>query len=364
MVILHIVNLSNKRANGINVVVPQHVLYQSKYAQVALLNLNKIDYKLEEINYFYNGEVSDSIIKELDSPFNKPDLIIFHGIFLFNYTKLYKILLSHNIPYIVVPHGSLTYVALRKKRIKKYVALKMFFNSFINNASAIQFLSNGEKNNSLLSFKGFVNPNGISLLERKRPDKSWNGIRILFIGRKEYKIKGLDLLLMAVKEKLSFFKKSNAKIYIHGPGDGDSENKINSFIKKYNIDETVFNLEAIYGKEKHSKLLECDIFIHTSRSEGLPTAVLEAMSYKLPVFVTKGTGIAEDIEKYQCGWIAENNAESVAKQLEKMIVEKDLFQEYGENAYNYVKSKYDWDKISKEAIEEYRKIINDIRGKQ
>ena len=51
------------------------------------------------------------------------------------------------------------------------------------------------------------------------------------------------------------------------------------------------------GKSKEQVLLDADVFIQTSRTEGLPTAVLEAMSYKIPVLITKGTGLYDDIKK-------------------------------------------------------------------
>ncbi|NLC16679.1 MAG: hypothetical protein GX756_02230, partial [Clostridiales bacterium] len=195
MTILHIANLSNKREIGINVVVPKHVYYQSKYTNTALLNLSDYNYENQDIKVFNRIEIN-----KLDEPFNRPDLVIFHGIYFLNYIKIAKNL--KNIPYIIVPHGSLCKKAVKShffKFIKKAVAHILLFNSFIKNAKAIQFLSKGEQENSYFSKKDIIIPNGIELPQDfNRPIKENDEINIVFIGRKDKTHKGLDLLLKAV----------------------------------------------------------------------------------------------------------------------------------------------------------------------
>ena len=106
MTILHIANLSNKRENGINVVVPKHVYYQSKYTNTALLNLSDYNYENQDIKVFNRIEIN-----KLDEPFNRPDLVIFHGIYFLNYIKIAKNLkniLYHCSSWLVIKNSNKT----------------------------------------------------------------------------------------------------------------------------------------------------------------------------------------------------------------------------------------------------------------
>ncbi|HEY8389693.1 MAG TPA: glycosyltransferase [Clostridia bacterium] len=358
MTILHIASITDDQSCGVNVIVPKHVFYQSKYANVALFNISDNVYQNDDIKVFNRTD-----IKDLQPPFNKPDLVIFHGIYYIKYIKIARYLNNNNIPYIVFPHGSLSKIAIKSdffKFIKKAAAHILIFNSFIKKAKAIQFLSQGEKAISYFSQKGIIIPNGIETpQEYNRSQKEKDEINITFIGRKTKKIKGIDLLLKAVNKVKFELIKNNVKINIYGPNRGNTDNYINKFIKKNKLENLVFNHEAVFGESKNKVLENTDIFIHTSRTEGLPTAVIEAMSYGVPVLVTRGTGIYDDVKKYQCGWAAETNINSIAESLLAVAAEKSNFCIYGINARNYVYEQLSWDKVAYDAV----KIFNDLGRK-
>ena len=50
---------------------------------------------------------------------------------------------------------------MKTHAIKKYTAHLLLFNKFIRNSIAVQFLTEGEKENSIFSNKGIVLPNGL-----------------------------------------------------------------------------------------------------------------------------------------------------------------------------------------------------------
>ena len=43
MIIIHVANIENKKCSGVDVIVPQHLISQSNYAKVALLNIGNIN---------------------------------------------------------------------------------------------------------------------------------------------------------------------------------------------------------------------------------------------------------------------------------------------------------------------------------
>lgn len=53
--------------------------------------------------------------------------------------------------------------------------------------------------------------------------------------------------------------------------------------------------------------------------EGMPMGILEAASYGLPCLITEGTMLGESVKKYDAGWVAQTNAESIAEHLKTAV---------------------------------------------
>lgn len=109
MNLLHVCSITNNKTSGISNVVPEHFINQSKFVKVALLNCNntQIERLKSEKNVFYYNEINKNI-DNLPKPFNCPDLVVFHGIYISQYISIYNKILKKDIPYIIIPHGSLT----------------------------------------------------------------------------------------------------------------------------------------------------------------------------------------------------------------------------------------------------------------
>ena len=61
--------------------------------------------------------------------------------------------------------------------------------------------------------------------------------------------------------------------------------------------------------------MNSDMFILTSRHEGFPMSILEALSYGLPVLITKGTNMTDLVHKASAGWTCETDPIEIAKTL-------------------------------------------------
>ena len=115
MVFLHIASIKNRPFCGVDVIVPKHIIEQQKIETVGLINISNVKCLGIEKQYEYDKRFN--IIK-LPDPFNKPDLVVFHQVYSPEYIFISKQLFKQNIPYIIVPHGSLTVEAQKQKRIK------------------------------------------------------------------------------------------------------------------------------------------------------------------------------------------------------------------------------------------------------
>ena len=150
MNILHIACTNGDMCNGVQVVVPQHLIAQSKYANIGFMNISNI--QVSGFNKQFNWR-NDSTLSDLPSPFNHPDLVVFHEAYRIQYLKISSYLRKKNIPYVIIPHGELSKGAQKKKYFKKKIANILLFNRFINNSIAIQCLSTLELESPALEKK-------------------------------------------------------------------------------------------------------------------------------------------------------------------------------------------------------------------
>src|SRR5690554_911825 len=334
--------------------------YMSKINNVMWYNLNSsTDKYWEETEVYYNtSNFKDKTIKDLPNPFNKPDIIIFQGIYEYKIGSIIKEAIKLKIPYIIIPRSSLTQEAQNQKRIKKLIANKLIYKRLIKNASAIQYLTDQEKNDSGMKWNSnsFVIPNGIESRLSNVRKYDLNKIKGLFIGRLDMNHKGLDLLIKSLKNVKEKYIKNDHEIHLYGPESSNNpKEKIEELIKKYSLEQIVKIKEPIYGEEKINKLKEYDYFIMTSRFEGHPMGLIEALSFGMPVFITRGTNMYDVVKGYDAGWVCENNVQSITEELKVMLGDLNNLEIKSNNAYKLSKL-YTWEDLTIETDRIIRKL--------
>lgn len=356
MVILHIASIGESLTSGVNVAVPLHIKAQMELAQVCLVNIRNINV-MGDMQCEYKG--AESFPEYLPEPFNKPDIAIFHEVNYIEYIRLYKQLLKRNIPYIIVPHGEITQAALNRKWLKKKIAYTLWFNRFVKKAAAVQCLSENEAKESVIAKNKFVVPNGMDLYEQKPTHLERNGMKLLYIGRLEFKIKGFDLLINAVASISEEMRQNNITIDIYGPDIMARRETLQKYIDKNQVGDIIKVNDPIFAEDKEKAYFDYDIYIQTSRSEGMPMGILEALSYGMPAIVTNGTRLMQDVEEYNCGYPAGQDVETIAKAIKDAFNTKQEWYKKGENARKLIAGKYSWEKIANDSIRYYQQIVTD-----
>lgn len=359
MNILYISALEGGKYTGPIYSVPNRIKGQQEFDNVYWVNLTKIENaKLFSKDFYHYISWKKFKLESLPTPFNKPDLVIFEEFFKIECCIVARKIESHGIPYIIVPRCQMTENYMKNKHLKKVVASVLLFNHFVNKSKAVQFLTEQEKIDSkdFYSRNSFVMPNGIYLQE-ECTKISTSPVIGTFIGRYSVWQKGLDLLLEAVKNEKELLKKNNVIFELYGPDDrtGSGES-IREMVRKRGLEELIVVNGPVFDEEKKKTLLNSSFFIHTSRFEGMPMAVLDALSYGVPCLVTQGSNVREAIEDNDAGWGAENSVESIQQALVNLCNSIDTLQEKSIHAKKVAKM-FSWREISKKSHEEYEKIL-------
>lgn len=356
MNILHICSLDNDKANGVSVIVPQYAKSQVKENNVYMINISNVI--CEPIDGALIFTKKDSI-QEILEKYNI-EIAVFHGIYFKEYISYYKKIKGYNIPYVVIPHGSLRNEAQSQKRLPKIILNKLFFNSFINNSSITQYLSEAEKNaSSKFKHQNVIIPNGIFIKENLEwQKKKKEHFDFIFIGRYAIFHKGLDILINACEEIKDFMRNNKIRVNLYGVDFENSLERLNTMVGDKGISDIVKLNDGIYGDEKFNKLLEADCFIQTSRSEGQPVGIIEALSVGLVSVVTDGTTFADLVEKEECGYAAGSTSHSVAETMIKVYKERGNLPQMSKRAREVIKDSFSWDMIAKKTKEIYSEMID------
>ena len=128
--------------------------------------------------------------------------------------------------------------------------------------------------------------------------------------------KGLDTTLSAV----AILRREGREVRLTLAGDGPEKAALTALAASLGLHDIV-DFTGFVGPAKLDRLYrEHDIFLHPSRTtaagdrEGIPNALLEAMSHGLPVVSTRHSGIPEAVTHAETGWlIDENNPEELAR---------------------------------------------------
>ncbi|PJJ64270.1 glycosyltransferase [Chryseobacterium geocarposphaerae] len=142
--------------------------------------------------------------------------------------------------------------------------------------------------------------------------------------------KGFDRLLKVHKRLLD--EGFQHKILIVGDG-YDFEN-IKKLKSELGVDNTATMLgftDNPYPHFKHS-----DFYILSSRYEGFPTVLFEAITLKKKIIATEVSGAAEMLNGGEIGLIVENSEEGIYNGMKKALESPEYFTTYSENLKEYV----------------------------
>lgn len=205
----------------------------------------------------------------------KPDIVYSQGLSVWYGAKEFKQKL------IINPHGLEPYQSLDLKNRLIGFPFRQVFNYLFKQASVV--ISLGGKLTGILkkkSKKVVEIPNAANISNHRSAEtRNGSTVRVLFLARFAHN-KGIDVLFAAIDELKNQNLLHQFEFTLGGKG------PLYEFYKAQNKYGNV-RLAGFVPDEQISELYRAhDLFVFPTLFEGMPTVVLEAMSYGLPVIVT------------------------------------------------------------------------------
>ncbi len=151
-------------------------------------------------------------------------------------------------------------------------------------------------------------------------------IKLFTAAAVDVRYKGHEYVIKALPK----FKDINLEYYIAGKGD---QTFLKNIAKKSNVENKVFFLGGLSHEDVIEMMDKTDLYIQPSKQEGLPRAVIEAMSRGCPTLGANTAGIPELIQK-ECVF-KRGSVDSVYKAINS-FVGKD-WEEYAISNFNKAK---------------------------
>ncbi|MBI4397742.1 MAG: glycosyltransferase [Candidatus Omnitrophica bacterium] len=293
------------------------------------------------------------------------DVVHIHGIWWYPTYIASRLCHQKKIPYIIRPCGMLDRYSLSRHGFKKQIYGWLIERKNLEQAGAIHFTSEEEKNRSALfgsKATAAVIPLGVFMEDylealpqgefRARHSPLLGKKIILFLGRIHFK-KGLDLLVRA----FSSMHQQNPAVHlvIAGPDDGYLQS-LKRFIRRNNIESSVTLLGYVEGRQKLALLRDSDIFCLPSRQENFGIAVIEAMAAGLPVVVSDQVNICREIDAARAGKVVPCDERALEHALKELLQCEEERKQMAERAKKVVQEQFQWKQVTQKIIQLYKSL--------
>lgn len=279
----------------------------------------------------------------------------------------------HGIPYVVSPHGELAPYHRRRKRLRKLVFYRLFESSGLDRAAAIHYTSRRELDGAAslrIQAPAVIVPAGVDPPEferetlrgqfRARHPEIGSGLIVTFLGRLTHQ-KGLDLLVPAFAKVVERFP--DCHLVVAGPSEDAYGRAIAGWVRDWNIGGHVTLTGFVGGREKASLLADTDVWVLPSREENFGIAIVEAMTYGLPVVVSENVGIQMEITAANAGVVVRLGVAELVVALSRLVSDANLRRTYGANAREFALGRFTWDAAAKQMLRTYEAIHNDAAAR-
>lgn len=287
--------------------------------------LNMLDvFFCGEYNFFrYYRESIELLIKWIKE--KKIDVVILSGSFMIAMASYLK----NELDVEIIDWVHNNYYVYLNDYAKKY---KTPYLKGIKSADAVVCLTKFDKSHFLNlneNTEMIYNPCSISTSKTS----NLNCTNISFVGRIDYKHKGIDYLIEIAK-----LLPENWTITIAGSGEKEQVERLKRDIKLNKLQNTINYRGPLKGEKLKQHYLDSSIYLMTSRWEGFGLVLVEAMNFGLPIIAFSQSGSDEVLGNGKFGILVDNgNIKEMSEQIRKLTENIKLREEYQQKSLQRVK---------------------------
>lgn len=270
-------------------------------------------------------------------------------------------------PYIVSVHGMLDDWCMDHKGLKKRVYLWLAGRRMLEGAYRVHCTAEGEAQQAgkwypraqsavLPLVVDMPNPDtlpGPQLATETFPALATDDTKLLFLSRLHPK-KGVDLLLRAAK--LLVDRGTSFQLFVAGPGEPAYVTQLESLAAELGIADFTHFIGMVQGDTKLSLYQACDLFVLPTHQENFGLVLPESLACGTPVVTTRGVDIWPEIEAAG-STITDNQPESLANELERLLAERAALAERGLQGRQYIQQWLDPTRVAQGYIDLYRQAV-------
>ncbi|PPK87970.1 glycosyltransferase involved in cell wall biosynthesis [Neolewinella xylanilytica] len=150
--------------------------------------------------------------------------------------------------------------------------------------------------------------------------------------------------------------RANPQLHFVIVGDGPEEERLRTQVSEQGMDAVITFPGRI--QEVRPWLAAMDVYLMTSEFEGLPIAMLEAMSMELPVVATAAGGIGEAVTHDKEGFLAPvEEWSSLVGPLDRLLHDESLRRTIGTAARDRVQRGFSIERMTRELERIYRQVV-------
>ena len=276
------------------------------------------------------------------------------------------------LPYVVSTDGALQEGELKRKRLKKWLYLKIFEMRNLRGAAAIRYVSELERERTAhlgLSVPSCMIPSGLDFGEfehlperraaRAELEVADNAQVVGYLGRLHPR-KAVDFLIRGfarIAQQLP-----SAVLLVAGPDHGD-EARLRALVRGLGLNARVRFLGYV-GPEGRARLLSAANLMTLISLEGecFGNGAVEAAAAGVPILMSNHVGVARTLEQDSAGVIVTVDETAIAAELKRLLSDPALLSRMGQKGYRSARKHYDINIVAQKMAIAYEDVLTGRRS--